>query len=273
MFGNDIISEIDRTYIEGLVKQGERIDGRKVDEYRPISIKVNLYEKAEGSAEVRIGNTRVVAGVKVSVGEPFPDTPNMGVVTITAELAPIASPSFESGPPGDDAIELARIVDRGIRESEAVDVEKLCIKEGKLVYIIFVDIYTIEYDGNLYDASSLAAIAALMTTKLPEVVLDENDNPQLTGNMIPMPIQSIPIEVTTALIGNNLVVDPSLKEEQVMNARLTIAVDEQERLTTMQKGGVYPISESKVYESIDLAVRKSKEIRKILLEVINSDKN
>ena len=47
------------------------------------------------------------------------------------ELVPFASPMFESGPPREDAIELARVVDRGIRHSEIVDKKKLCITPGK----------------------------------------------------------------------------------------------------------------------------------------------
>ena len=70
-------------------------------------------------------------------------------------------------PPGEDAIELARVVDRGIRESGMVDVEQLCIVPGEEVWMCFVDIYALDYDGNLFDAANLAAVSALRTAVIP----------------------------------------------------------------------------------------------------------
>lgn len=42
----------------------------------------------------------------------------------------MASPAFESGRPPESAIELGRIVERGLRESKAIDTEALCIVAG-----------------------------------------------------------------------------------------------------------------------------------------------
>ena len=160
-YTSEIISQIDREFIQDLIRKGERIDGRAFDEYRNIEIEANVVPaKAEGSALVRLGDTSVVAGVKVLVGEPYPDSPDEGVTMVTIEMSPIASPLFELGPPKEDAIELARIVDRGVRESETVDAKGLCIEEGKKVYMVFADVYPLEYDGNLIDASSIAVNAA-----------------------------------------------------------------------------------------------------------------
>jgi len=118
---NDVIAEIKRDYIYELAKRSERADGRALDEYRPIQVEVGLIGKAEGSARVKIGNTQVLVGVKVQPGEPFPDSPDTGVIITNVELVPLASPSFEPGPPDENAIELARVVDRGVRESGAID--------------------------------------------------------------------------------------------------------------------------------------------------------
>lgn len=158
---NSIMSEIKRDHILKLLADGVREDGRGVTDVREISIETNCIESADGSARVRIGKTEVIAGVKIIPGTPFQDTPNIGVLTTGAELIPMAHSTFESGPPGEDAIELARVVDRGIRESGMVDVEKLCIVPGEEVWMCFVDIYALDYDGNLFDAANLAAVCAL----------------------------------------------------------------------------------------------------------------
>ena len=154
---NDVISEIKRDHIMNLLAKGTRTDGRSPTDIRKIEIVTDCIESADGSARVKLGNTEVIAGIKIIPGSPFPDTPRSGVLTTGAELIPMAHQSFESGPPGEDAIELARVVDRGIRESGMVDVEKLCIVPGEEVWMCFVDIYALDYDGNLFDAHNLHA--------------------------------------------------------------------------------------------------------------------
>lgn len=48
---------------ERLIVNGERLDGRKPDEIREIEMKVGVVPNANGSAQVRFGNTVVIAGV------------------------------------------------------------------------------------------------------------------------------------------------------------------------------------------------------------------
>src|SRR4030067_3156086 len=107
---------------------GKRLDGRELTDYREVKVESGLIERAEGSARVRLGKTEVLVGVKIEKGTPFPDTPNEGVLTVNAELVPLAYAAYEPGPPDENSVELARIVDRGIRESKTIDNEKLCIE-------------------------------------------------------------------------------------------------------------------------------------------------
>jgi exosome complex component RRP42 len=125
-----VVTRLKQKQIAQLIEKGERLDGRELTEYREIKLEQGIIERAEGSARVRLGKTEVVVGTKIEMGEPFADTPNEGVLTVNAELVPLASPSFEPGPPDETSIELARIVDRGIRESKMIDTEKLCIVPG-----------------------------------------------------------------------------------------------------------------------------------------------
>ena len=145
----EIIGERIKKYL----KQGKRFDNRKTEEFREILVETGVSKNAEGSARVKIGNTEVIVGIKMSVGTPYPDSPNKGNLMTTAELLPLSSPRFESGPPKFEAIELGRIIDRGVRESKFIEFEKLCIKEGEKVWTVFIDIYSINDDGNLLDAN------------------------------------------------------------------------------------------------------------------------
>ena len=128
---SSLVTKVRLKQIEAVLEKGKRLDERGLRDYRPIKIEQGLIERAEGSARVYLGKTEVLCGVKIETGEPFPDTPNDGVMTVNAELVPLASPKYEPGPPDENSIELARVVDRGIRESYAIDTEKLCIEPGK----------------------------------------------------------------------------------------------------------------------------------------------
>ena len=257
---DDIVLDIRKDYVLSKLRDGERIDGRAFDEYRPVEIQTGLIEKAEGSALVKIGSTQVVVGIKMQPGEPFPDTPDKGVIITNAELVPLASPTFEPGPPDENAIELARVVDRGIRESEAIDLNKLCIEEGEKVWIVFVDIHAIDDDGNLMDASALATISALLNTVVPAERFGLGDD-------FPLPVRDLPVAVTSLVIGDKIIVDPCKDEENASENFITITTDANDNIVAIQKSGSYLLPEEKFYEVIDLSIRKAKEIRNLLKEV------
>lgn len=158
---------VKETYIS-MLKKGLRPDNRDLNTPRLIEISTGVIDKAEGSAIVKLGGTQVMAGVKADVGTPYRDTPNQGGLMVHAEFVPLASPLFEPGPPDENAIELARIVDRSLREVRAVDLESLVIRRGEKAWFLWIDLYILDHNGNLYDASMMAAMAALATTRLPE---------------------------------------------------------------------------------------------------------
>ncbi|MGQ9623955.1 MAG: exosome complex protein Rrp42 [Candidatus Bathycorpusculaceae bacterium] len=258
-----VITRVKQRQIAQLIAKGKRLDGRSLTEYREIKVEQGIIERAEGSAKVNLGKTEVMVGTKIEMGEPFPDTPKEGVLTVNAELVPLASPTFEPGPPDENSIELARIVDRGIRESKAVELEKLCIEPGKKVFVIFVDVYVLNHDGNLIDASALAAMAALLNTKMPKYEVEEGEV-KIKPGYTQIPIRKRPITVTFAKINETLVVDPWLDEEQVMDARLSIAFNDEGNICAMQKGGSGYFTQKKVLEAVRTAREKADDIRKKL---------
>ncbi len=258
-----VITRVKQKQIAQLITKGKRLDGRDLTDYREIKVEQGIIERAEGSARVLLGKTEVMVGTKIEFGEPFPDTPNEGVLTVNAELVPLASSTFEPGPPDENSIELARIVDRGIRESKAIDLEKLCIEPEKKVFVVFVDVYVLNHDGNLIDASALAALAALLNTKMPNYEIKEGEVKIKPGHT-PLPIRRHPIAVTFAKINDKLVVDPWLEEEQVMDARVTITIDDDSNVCAIQKGGSGYFTPNQVLEAAKMAAEKAEEIRKKL---------
>lgn len=252
---------MEEKYALELILKGKRTDERKFTDFRKIEISKGIIKNAEGSASVKLGDTEVIAGVKLNIGEPFADTPNEGILIVNSEFTPLASPDFESGPPSEDAVELSRVVDRGIRESHAIDVEKLVITPGEKVWMVFIDIHIINHQGNLLDAAALAAVSALSSAKIPkmdgETILRGEYEKEL-------PVSHIPINVTVGKVADNLILDPNLEEEKILDSKLSIALREDDTICALQKQGVKGLKLEDITQMVKIAREKSKELRKLV---------
>lgn len=253
----DVVSDLKRDYIGRLLVERKRIDGRSPDELRPVEVQTGVVTSASGSARVRWGETEVMVGVMVEQGTPFPDTPDRGVLVTNAELIPMASPHFEPGPPRPESIELARVVDRGIREAQTIDLSKMCVTPKEKVYIIYIDMHILDFGGNLFDTGLLGAMMALNTATVPA---KRHGN----GEDFPLPVQHYPISVTSVKIQNGLLVDPNLDEERVADARLTVTTDENGDIRAMQKGLAGKLTFEDVQSAIQTSQRCGAELRKKL---------
>lgn len=260
-----MVARIKQKRIAELISKGMRLDGRGTTEYREVKVETGVIERAEGSARVRLDKTEVMVGIKIEVGEPFSDVPDKGVLTVNAELVPLASPTFEPGPPDENSIELARVVDRGIRESKAIALEELCPVPGKKAFIVFVDVYVLNHDGNLIDTSALAALAALLNTKMRKYEVKDGEVKMKAG-YTQLPVRNHPVAVTCAKINDRLVVDPSLEEEQIMDARLTITTAKDGRICAIQKGEYGHFTKEQIFEAAKIATEKAEELRKLVVK-------
>ncbi len=261
------VAKLEQKTVVDLIARGKRIDERPADGYRPITVQAGLIEKANGSAQVFLGKTKVLVGVKVETGTPFPDTPDEGVLTVNAELVPLASPTFEAGPPDENAIELARVIDRGIRESKAIDLKSLCLQKGKKVQVVYVDVYVLDHDGNLIDAGSMAALAALANAKIGKYEV-KGEEVIVKPDRRPLPMTNYPVAVTFGKVDRNIIVDPSLEEEQVMNARVTITVEKDGGICAIQKGGLSGFTVDELRKIIHVAVDRAAENREKILSAV-----
>ncbi|MCE4614883.1 MAG: exosome complex protein Rrp42 [Desulfurococcales archaeon] len=269
-----IVPQLKKNMILSIIEKGLRIDERKLEDIRPIKIITGYLDKAEGSAYVELGKTKVIAGVKVEVGEPFRDMPDLGVLTVHAEFVPLASPSFEPGPPDENAIELSRVIDRSFRELGAVELEKLAIIPGKKVWIVWVDLYIIDHDGNLLDASMLAALTALKMAMIPGYTI-EGDNVVIdresSSGVLPLKEEAVYVHI--AKIGNYLVVDPSLDEEVVADSRIAFSISRNGRIAGIQKMGQGGMSIEEITKAMELAISVAPKYFNAVDSVLNKEEN
>ena len=262
-----VIDELKKSQILELLEQGKRVDGRALDEVREISIETNAIPKANGSARVFLGDTEVVCGVKIQPDRPFPDTGDKGLFICTAELLPLSHPTVETGPPQPHVIELARVVDRGIRESHMVDVSQLVIEKDKSVIGVFADNVVVDYDGNLFDACSYASTAALLSSKTPKWDWIDDKPTLVEGGESQLPVSTIPVSVTMAKIGNHIVVDPNGDEWASMDSRITITSDSDGNICALQKGGSDGFTQDEINQCGEISVKVGAKIREKLKEV------
>tara|TARA_Y100000034_G_scaffold130603_1_gene189433 strand:+ start:3237 stop:4064 length:828 start_codon:yes stop_codon:yes gene_type:complete len=252
--------DITKERIKEYLSEDKRFDFRKPEEFRELIVEPGISKNAEGSARVKLGKTEVLVGIKMSVGEPYPDSPDKGNLMVTTELLPLSSPRFESGPPKIESIELGRLIDRAIRESKLIELEKLCIKKGEKVWTVFIDIYSINDNGNLLDAAGIGAVAALKNAKIPKY--DEKNETILygesSGKNIPLS-KSIPISITAHKIGENIIIDPTREEEDISEARVTIG-SSNGIISSMQKGNSKELSIKEMEKILDLVEKVEKEI-------------
>lgn len=87
----------EREFVRSALSQGLRLDGRELDDFRPISLAFPSDLDTYGQADVRIGKTRVLCNVSAEVTAPYTDRKFDGIFTINCELSPMASPAFETG--------------------------------------------------------------------------------------------------------------------------------------------------------------------------------
>ena len=190
-------------------------------------------------------------------------------MTCNAEMLPISSQYVEPGPPDEDTIELSRVSDRGIRESGMIDVSELCIKEGELVYSVYIDVAVINEDGNLFDAVAYAGTAALLEADMSKFTI-ENDEVKMLEEREKLPIKSLPISTTFAKIGDKIIIDPNADEQEIASARLTLVTDENGKYVSAQKGKPGGFTFEELKELSVISKEKGEEIRKMIKEAVNN---
>lgn len=249
-----------------MLEQGKRFDGRKLFDLRDISVSCEVSNKAEGSARVTIGKTEVIVGVKMQIGEPYPDSPDKGNLMVSGDLLPLASPRFEMGPPGFIAIELPRLVDRAVRESKIIDLKKLVVKEGEKVWTVIIDIYPINDDGNLIDAATIGAVVALKSAYVPALDKDGKiDYDKKSKEKLPLSKEVIggPFSFTFYKLGGSLFLDPTREEAEASEVRVTWGIsmwNKQYVINSCQKSGNTPFTQEEVEKMMEILPKKFDEV-------------
>ncbi|KAI0774691.1 ribosomal protein S5 domain 2-type protein [Trametes elegans] len=230
-----------KTYLERFLAEQIRPDGRDLDEWRDVSVDVGSISTADGSALVRLGSTTVVCGVKAEVAEPELDSPHSGFLVPNLDLPAICSPKFKPGPPTDEAQVLSDRLNEVLVSSGIVPTYSLCIEPGKAVWVLYVDATCINYDGNAFDATLLAMVAALKNTRLPKATYYEVTKRTTCSRKVQEPLQigRLPTSFSFGIFdGTHLLADPTSFEEPLLDTTVSVVLDETGGLTSVMQLGL-----------------------------------
>lgn len=92
------------------------------------------------------------------------------------------------------------------------------------------------------------------------------------SNPMPLSIHHIPVTTTFALVGEDIVlVDPSLSEESIMTGKVSITMNTQKELCSIQKNGGTPVDMEIIVSCCDIAFSKALELDNLIQTLIKED--
>lgn len=250
--------------------ENTRLDRRQVYDVRTMNVE---FFKIRGGCIASLGETKVSAQCSAELVKPKDTRPNEGLLKINLELSPMAAQHFEPGKQSDYGVELNRLLERNVKQSQCLDLESLCIRAGEKVWQIRVDLNALNHDGNILDCANFALICALSHYRIPEVSVTGDQIKIFTEEeRIPIPLSILHIPLTTTFAffdqGKYLLVDPSELEERCMDGKLVIGMNRHREICTMQLSGNILLLQDQIKRCVNIAGTKVTQLTDYIQEEI-----
>jgi len=263
----------EKDFVEKSIKKGIRLDGRQAFDYRNIEIKFGV---DYGCCEVQLGDTKAMAQVSSEIVKPVETRPTEGQLYYNLDLSPLASSAYEAGRMTDHGVEVNRLIERCLKESQPIDVESLCIVAGEKVWSVRVDILLMNDDGNVLDCCCIAAIAALSHFRRADITVTGTDieiHPMSEREGVPLNVHHLPICTTFGFTDNgaNMIVDPEEKEESIICGHLIMAFNVHMEVCSAQMSGGVSLEYEQIMQCAKIASIKAVEINDLIKEKLEED--
>ncbi|KAK9381632.1 ribosomal protein S5 domain 2-type protein [Kockiozyma suomiensis] len=200
---------IENTFVLKALTENVRLDNRSFSQMRNLDISFSSTEY--GAVDVHLGRTRVIVRISAEVTQPRSDRPYDGLFVISTEISPMAAPTFEAGRKSEEELVISRIIEKSIRQSQALDTESLCILAGEKCWLVRADVHFLDHDGGLLDAGCLAVSAALLHYRRPEIsIVGSGDARQVVVHPptekvpVPLSVLHVPVCVTFSFFNMKL---------------------------------------------------------------------
>ena len=226
-----------------LIKDGKRIDGRKLDELRSIKMEVGVLERADGSAYVEWGNNKVLAAVygpRVLNPRHLQD-PTQALVRCTYNMAPFSVDDRKRPGPDRRSVEISKL------SSEALRSMVLTEKYPNAAIDVFVEV--LQADAGTRCAGITCASLALADSGVP--------------------MKDIVASCAAGKVNGQIVLDLAKEEDNYGEADLPIAIlPRKKEIVLLQMDG--NLSREEFDKALNLAIKGTEEIydlqKKTLLE-------
>ena len=226
-----------------LIKDGIRVDGRKYNELRPLSFKVGVLEKCDGSAYVEMGGNKILAGVfgPRKVQPRHISQPNLAVIRTIYRMATFSVDERKSPAPSRREVELSLVI------RTALEPAIFASYYPKTLIDLFIQV--LAADGGTRCASINAASLALADAGIA--------------------LRDLVTAVAVGKVGDQIVLDLCDLEDKEGDADLPIAMMPQNNeITLLQFDG--QMSKDQFLEAINLGMYGIKQIYKVQQEAIRA---
>jgi len=219
-------------------KKGLRLDGRKIDELRPLKLEVGILPNADGSAYVEHGKNKILVGV-FGPREMHPKHLSMAdrmVIRCRYHMASFSVPERKSPAPSRREVELGKVIRESLEPSVFND---LYPRTGVDVFI-----EVLQADGGTRCASITAASLALADAGIPmrdlvvacaagkvddQVVLDLMDEEDKLG------VADVPVAYMPSLNAITLLQMDGILTPEELEKAINMAMDGCKKIYAMQK--------------------------------------
>lgn len=268
----DLISTCERDFVKTTVLSDTRVDGRTSKESRAVHLSFGL---DRGCCIASLGDTKVLVQVSGEIIVPKPGRPKEGELFVNLELSPMAAPHFEAGRLGDFGVEIARLLERCIRDSQCIDLESLCVVSGEKVWALRIDAQVLNHRGNIVECAGIATVAALLHFRRPDVTVIGTEvtvHDPREHEPVPLHLHHHPYLMSFAFYdnGNVILVDPTDLEERVADGVLTVGVNAHYEICTLHQRGCV-IRKDHVLLCSRLASVRAKAITETIRDAVSRD--
>jgi len=238
-----------------------RPDGRGFDDQRPQQVQKRCILSADGSALVSQGNTKVLCGIKLEVTTPHMSTPEDGYILVDCQVGPLCSSRFHVGKRRDDETALAEKLRSIILNAKVLNLHELCIEREMFVWVCYVDVLCLSFDGNLFDPSLIAVLAALQDLQIPQTVIKKEEVLITKGTPTRLTIADDLIPLSLECIDGKILADATIEEEDLSKDGFCTVFT--------KEGGKLVFASKKASRSL-LTPEKIKEMIKIAAQIVRS---
>lgn len=222
-------------------KKFQRVDGRKNDELRPLTIETGIIPNADGSAYIEMGRNKIVAGV-YGPREMHPkrlSKPNKGVLRVRYHMAPFSVDPRRSPAPSRRDTEISMVM------ADALEPALFLERYPRSVIDVYVEI--IQADGGTRCASINAAAVALVDAGIP--------------------MKDLVASCAAGKIEGNLILDLGDFEDKKGEADVPVAyMPKLEEVTLLQMDGI--LTQEETIKTIAMAIEGCKQVYEVQREAL-----